>query len=94
MFKTVHSPKQQRLIQLLRQVRIEADLSQSEVARRLKVPQSLVSKYESGDRRLDLVELEKVCEAAGITLAEFIRRYQAGATDEYPEKSESSFTVA
>ena len=86
MFKTVHSPQQQRLIRLLRQVREEAGLSQSEVARRLKTPQSLVSKYEAGDRRLDLAELEKVCGAVGIGLAEFVQRYQVASQDSETER--------
>ena len=41
----------------LRQARSEAGLTQVEVANRLKRPQSFVSKIESGERRVDVVEL-------------------------------------
>lgn len=41
----------------LRQARQEAGLTQAEVARRLGKPQSYVSKCESGERRVDVVEL-------------------------------------
>jgi transcriptional regulator with XRE-family HTH domain len=41
----------------LKQARVEASLTQVEVARRLKRPQSFVSKIESGERRVDVVEL-------------------------------------
>jgi Helix-turn-helix len=47
---------------------IETDrcgLSQEDVARRLKRPQSFVSKYETGERRLDIVEFVEVAEAIG-----------------------------
>jgi len=41
----------------LRQARIEAGLTQMEVAKKLRRPQSFVSKCESGERRVDVVEL-------------------------------------
>jgi transcriptional regulator with XRE-family HTH domain len=43
----------------LRQAREEAKLTQEEVARRLSRPQSFVSKCESGERRVDFVELRE-----------------------------------
>ena len=68
---------QQEILQhLLRQVRLDAGLTQMELARHLSQPQSFVSKYESGERRLDLVELRQVCIAVGIVLEEFIRKFE------------------
>jgi transcriptional regulator with XRE-family HTH domain len=64
-----------KLQHLLRQVRTEAGFTQSQVAEKLKLPQSYVSKYESGERRLDLLELEDVCNAIGIPLVEFVKRF-------------------
>ena len=77
MQKSLSSSKQKSFLELLRQVREEADLRQIDVADRLDQPQSFVSKYESGERRLDLLELELICEACGINLSEFVKRYQA-----------------
>jgi len=51
-------------------------LTQMDVAHRLGQPQSFVSKYESGERRLDILELREVCQAIGILLPEFIRRLE------------------
>jgi len=68
--------QQERLQSLLREIRLDADLRQSELAKRLGQPQSFVSKYESGERRLDLLELRQVCEAVGISLKEFIRKFE------------------
>jgi transcriptional regulator with XRE-family HTH domain len=46
-----------RFLVRLGQAREEANLTQLEVARRLRRPQSFVSKCESGERRVDVVEL-------------------------------------
>ena len=79
MQKSLSSAKQKSFLELLRQVREEADLRQIDVAQRLKQPQSFVSKYESGERRLDLLELELVCEACDTNLPEFVKRYKASS---------------
>jgi|TARA_R110001606_G_scaffold394467_1_gene565401 transcriptional regulator with XRE-family HTH domain len=57
----------------LKQTRLDAQLTQSDLARRLGKPQSYVSKYETGERRLDIIELEEVCIATGITLCGFVK---------------------
>lgn len=77
MQKSISSSKQSAFLGLLRQIRQEAGLRQIDVADRLKQPQSFVSKYESGERRLDLLELEFVCAACETNLSKFVRRYQA-----------------
>ncbi len=78
MEKSLRSPEHQRLVALLRQLREEAGFRQVEVAERLGRPQSFVSKYEAGERRLDLIELRFVCEALGTTLRELVRRFEGG----------------
>lgn len=65
------------LCALLRRLRIDGDLRQSDVAERLGVNQTFVSKYERGERRLDLVELRHVCEALGTDLERFVRSFEA-----------------
>ena len=55
--------------------RREAGLTQSEVARRVSKPQSFVSKYETGERRLDVVEFVEVAGAIGFDPAEFLRTF-------------------
>lgn len=64
-----------RLQRLLREIRSEAGLKQVELAERLETDQSFVSRYERGERRLDLIELEAICEACSVSLSELIRRY-------------------
>jgi len=67
--------KKVRLAALLRQVRLDANLTQAQLAEKVGQTQSYVSKYENGEQRLDLIELEAVCKAAGISLSHFVERY-------------------
>jgi len=54
MSKSLHSQRYRLFRELLLAERERAGLTQVEVARLLKKPQSFVSKYERGDRRLDI----------------------------------------
>lgn len=67
--------KKVRLASLLRQVRLDANLTQLQLAEKIGQAQSYVSKYESGEQRLDLIELEAVCKAVSISLTDFVERY-------------------
>ena len=67
--------KKAHLASLLRQVRLNANLTQSQLAEKIGETQSYVSKYESGEQRLDLIELESVCNAVNISLTDFVERY-------------------
>lgn len=74
---TIYTPEHRRLTGLLRSLREEAGLTQAEVAIRLRRPQSFVSKYERGERRLDLVELRVIGRTFGLSLAEVVARFEA-----------------
>jgi len=67
--------KKNHLTKLLKQLRLDAALTQSQLAERLGHSQSYVSKYESGEQRLDLIELENVCKAVQVPLIVFVGRY-------------------
>ena len=76
MEKSIHIPEQKKLERLLRQIRLGAGLRQEDLAKHLGKRQSFVSKYESGERRLDLLELRQICQAVGISLTEFVKRFE------------------
>ena len=56
--------------------RREAGVTQMELSRALGKPQSFVSKYESGERRLDVIEFITICEALGIAPTKLIKRLE------------------
>lgn len=64
--KTLRSPRQMRLVDLLVEQRKRAGLSQAELAERLGRYQSVVSSLESGGRRVDVVELLDIAEVIGL----------------------------
>ena len=57
---------------LLTQYRNEASVTQFALAKKLGKPQSYVSKYESGERRLDVIEFLKIAEALPFDPIKFI----------------------
>lgn len=56
---------------MLYQLRTAKGLKQLDLAMLLDEPQSFVSKYESGERRLDLVELHSILIKLGTNLTDF-----------------------
>lgn len=62
---SIYSDSYQLLLELLVTERKTSGLTQAQLADRLGRPQSFVSKYERGERRLDVVELLQVCRAIG-----------------------------
>lgn len=73
------------LISLLRTVRKEKGLTQAQLAGALGVEQSMVSKIERRERRLDVSELRRVCLVLGVPLIDFIIRFE-GALDSDTER--------
>lgn len=61
---------------LLIEARNSAGLTQIDLAQKLGRPQSFVSKYERGERRLDVIEFLEVAKAIGIDPSRFIRKLQ------------------
>lgn len=78
MTKSAFSRKQAQFRKILVQARRDAGLTQVALAKRLGRPQSFVSKFERGERRLDVPEFLDVARALGIdparTIADLERR--------------------
>jgi len=64
--KTIHTEAYQHLLVLLVEARKAAGLTQQELSERLGRPQSYVSKFERGERRLDVVEFLGIARSLGI----------------------------
>lgn len=84
------------MIDLLRDVREKAGLRQEDVAEKLGVLQTFVSKIETSDRRLDIIELRDMCAVYEVELKEFLdmleERLQVDATNA-PEPLPASLQV-
>ncbi len=65
-----------RLALLLRELRTANNMTQVDLAEKLKKPQSYVSKYEANERRLDLVEVREICVALGSSLETVVRLFE------------------
>lgn len=59
--KSIHSKEQSALRKILKDKRESLGLSQREFAKQIGVIYSLISKIETGDRRLDFLEMIEYC---------------------------------
>ena len=76
--KSVHSPEQLAFCELMIKARKAARLTQHQLAKRLKKPQSFVAKYEGGERRIDVVEFLWIAAAIGADPVKILRALKAG----------------
>jgi transcriptional regulator with XRE-family HTH domain len=79
MEKSTHTSEYRSLCGTLRHARQAADLSQRDLADRLKVTHSWVAKVETGERRIDLVEFYWFLSACGVdpatAIPELLRKF-------------------
>lgn len=73
MARSVHSTRYKALRERLVAERVQRGLTQTEVAQRLGRPQSFVSKIESGERRVDVIELMDLLAALEADWVRFLR---------------------
>lgn len=78
--RSTYSAKYRRLLARLREARIGAGLTQTEVAAVVSRTQSFVSKCESGERRVDVVELWELGRIYGKPLSFFVAEVEDLAT--------------
>lgn len=88
--KTLHTTRSLELRRRLRAVREEAGITQQDLAAKLDKPQSFVSKYETGERRLDVIEFVDVCEALEMNAADFLRDLNTQAAGHARKRGASS----
>ena len=75
------SSKKQRerkiLLEILRELRRQRNLTQDQLAKAMGVKQAFVSKFETGERRLDFLDLLGICDVLGISIVRFAERFEA-----------------
>jgi len=73
MATTIYSKEHRKLIEKLKKARKEAGLDQEAVAKVLRVTQSYISKMESGQRRIDIVQLKRFAKVYRKKIDYFLR---------------------
>ena len=74
MTKSLFTEKHELLCKLLIEARQKRRLTQIALSKKLRRPQSFVSKYENGERRLDVLEFLEVAEALSVEPSRFIKK--------------------
>jgi transcriptional regulator with XRE-family HTH domain len=69
---SVHSAAYRRLLMKLRDAREKAGLTQVQAAAKLRATQTFVSKCERGERRIDVIELNRFAKLYGRSLSWFV----------------------
>lgn len=57
-------------------MRVSSNLRQIDLAEKLGTPQSFISKIESGERRVDLIELSEICRILNISIVDFVKELE------------------
>ncbi|EJO68478.1 MULTISPECIES: helix-turn-helix domain-containing protein [Leptospira] len=91
MFKSLHSREAKIFCKNLIAARKNSNLTQLEVAKRLGEPQSYISKIESGERRLDVIEFWRIFKILGKSI-EFY--FQFDEKQDSSEKKSKTLKVA
>jgi len=65
------------LLEVLRELRKQRNLTQDRLAKSMGVKQAFVSKYETGERRLDFIDLIGICDVLGMSIVKFAERFEA-----------------
>lgn len=78
MEKTIYTREYGVMLSVLREKREHVSLTQKELASKLGVTQVFISKCESGQRRLDLIELRAWCAAMGVSTSDFLEAVEIG----------------
>lgn len=73
MARSLHTPAYGIFRRLLVEARERQGMTQVQLAARLRKPQSYISKYEKGERRLDVVELILICNALNVEATVFFK---------------------
>ncbi|MFC0813553.1 helix-turn-helix domain-containing protein [Paracoccus panacisoli] len=80
MTRSLRTPAHHALRALLKRHRVEAQLTQAQLAARMGRPQSFVAKIESGERRLDVVEFLEYSTALGSRATTIIDELECAPT--------------
>lgn len=76
MLKSIYSPEYRTMVRLLREAREGRGITQEQVAKALGITASMLSKWELGERRVDLRELDLYLRACEVDVVDFVASWQ------------------
>lgn len=81
--KSIHNTEYKVFVDLLKELRNQKGLSQSELAAKVGwANHTYVSKYEIHERRLDIIEFRNVCLALDISTVDFMKEFEKRLKEE------------
>lgn len=81
--KSLNNPKQIIFQDMIREARLNAGFTQAKLAQILGKPQSYIAKYETSERRLDVIELLDILDAIGGDAAKFISAFNSAKSEQF-----------
>ena len=76
MKKSLYKKENEIFVQTFTEFRNKSGLLQTDLARKLNVPQSFISKIETGQRRLDVIELREICKHLNTNIIDFCKAFE------------------
>jgi transcriptional regulator with XRE-family HTH domain len=86
--KSVFTEQYQELLKALIEARKSASVTQQDLANRLGKPQSFVSKYEHGERRLDVIEFLVIAHVIGVNPYSLLRAIDLKFSDKHSSETQ------
>lgn len=72
----IYEPEYRVLIECLKDYRTQSKMTQAELATILGCSQAYISKYEQCQKRLDIIEVRKICLALGVSFPEMVTEFE------------------
>lgn len=72
----IYEPEYRIFIECLKESRIQSKMTQQELATHLGCSQAYISKYEQGQKRLDIIEVRNICHCLGISLPDIVTQFE------------------
>ena len=76
MRKSRFTPQYARFLERLKALRTKKGLLQTDLAKRLDVPQQYISRFETGETRMDVAQLWRYCRALGTSFTSVCKQLE------------------
>jgi transcriptional regulator with XRE-family HTH domain len=76
--RSVRKQRERKIfLDLVRELRRQKGLTQGQLAKSIGARQAFVSKYETGERRLEFLDLVAICDVLSVSIAKFAERFES-----------------